>query len=139
MWEDKNLIVVGDSRVATLEPSIPEWEPKALRRFQKLGMTTREALKLIDRQLDENVIEYQEPVDIMIMMGLYCDFTWKDTGCRIMIPNITVDISKLILDISKIIDLQETHSYCQVIVTVPYIPDFGRYNHHRLCKKKIEL
>ncbi|KAL7632315.1 UNVERIFIED_CONTAM: hypothetical protein RMT77_017358 [Armadillidium vulgare] len=103
-------------------------------------MTTEEVLKLVDRLLDENVSEDREPVDVMILMGLHCDFTklvtWKDTGCRIMVPNTKIDVSKLILDMKKkIIDWKEKHNYCQVIVTVPYIPDFGRYNHHRLYKK----
>ncbi|RXG51171.1 hypothetical protein Avbf_06658 [Armadillidium vulgare] len=139
-WGDKNIVVVGDSRVDDLKNAEEGWKPKNLVCYSKDGMNMEEAISKVERVLDENVINDQEPIDFIVIMVLHCDFTklkaWKDTGCKIMIPNTQLNIPQLVTKIKdKLIEWKTSHSYCQIIITVPYIPNFGRYNSSRLCRK----
>ncbi|KAL7645905.1 UNVERIFIED_CONTAM: hypothetical protein RMT77_002805 [Armadillidium vulgare] len=102
-------------------------------------MNMEEALKKVDEVLDENVLNDSHPFDVIIIMCLHCELTqlkiWKDTGCNIMVPNEALDISTLITTIkSKLIEWKESHPSCQIILTVPYIPNFGRYKSCRLYR-----
>lgn len=138
-WGDKKVVIVGDSRVAELEHVIEGWRPKNPVRHTKSGMNT-EALLKIDQMLDENIITDQDPICLIVLMGLHCDFTklevWRDTGCTIMVPNRQLDISMLVKNIKdKLIEWKGNHLYCQIIITVPYIPNFGQYNSSRLFRK----
>lgn len=53
-----------------------------------------------------------------------------------MVPNRNINIPELIEKIKeKLVEWKETHPFCQILFTIPYIPQFGRYNTSRLCRK----
>ncbi|KAL7637884.1 UNVERIFIED_CONTAM: hypothetical protein RMT77_011496 [Armadillidium vulgare] len=62
----------------------------------------------------------------------YGDSFWKETGYKIILPNRNVNIPEIIGKIKEIIEWKDTHPYCQIIITVPYVPHFGRFNTSRL-------
>ncbi|KAL7632555.1 UNVERIFIED_CONTAM: hypothetical protein RMT77_017122 [Armadillidium vulgare] len=139
-WENKHVVVIGDSRVEDLKNTGTCWKPKNCIYHSKPGMKIEEALKKVDEVLDSNVLSEDNPIDVMIIMCLHCELTqlknWKDTGCTIMIPNKEINISNLITNIkTKLMDWKESHPQCQIILTVPYVPNFGRYNSCRLYRK----
>ncbi|KAL7634045.1 UNVERIFIED_CONTAM: hypothetical protein RMT77_015370 [Armadillidium vulgare] len=136
VWGNKQVVVFGDSRVKEFEQECQGWKPVEIDRFYKPGMKTNEALLKIDKILEENVLKDHTPIDIIVIVGLHCDFTMlrprKDTDCKIMMPNnpILVDQIK-----NKLIEWKKTYPYCQIIITVPYIPHIGQYNNSRLYHK----
>ncbi|KAL7634715.1 UNVERIFIED_CONTAM: hypothetical protein RMT77_015092 [Armadillidium vulgare] len=139
-WENRHVVVIGDSRVEDLKNTGTSWKPKNCIYHSKPGMKIEEALKKVDEVLDSNVLSEDNPIDVMIIMCLHCELTqlknWKDTGCTIMIPNKEINISNLITNIkTKLMDWKESHPQCQIILTVPYVPNFGRYNSCRLYRK----
>lgn len=138
-WGNKNVVVIGDSRVENLQHTAEGWKPKNLKHYSTAGMNMERAIIKVDKVLEENVLSEQEPIDILIIMCLHCEFTklttWKDTGCKIMVPNNNLNILELIEKIKgKLVEWKRTHSYCQIIITIPFIPNFGRYNNSRLYK-----
>ncbi|KAL7640601.1 UNVERIFIED_CONTAM: hypothetical protein RMT77_008876 [Armadillidium vulgare] len=83
-WGNKNVVVIGDSRVEDLQYTAEGWKPKNLKRYSTAGMTMERAFTQVDEVLEENVLREHEPIDIIIIMCLHCELTklivWKDTG-----------------------------------------------------------
>lgn len=130
-WETKKVRVCGDSRVNNLL----KW--KSTGRKNNIGGTwipgakTEEVMKIAERELNEH-----PDTEILVIVAVHCDLTklepWYPGGYKVMLPDRLVDTKKIAQNVAMTVcRLQDKYPKLIVIFTLPYTPNFDRYNVHR--------